>query len=119
MIEMDYLPEVSLVGAVLERAVLDICGHSAKPHERRSAKRWIRKEYQEGRAPEFSFEWVCHQLGLCAATVRNSIWRYQELRLSVQPLRSAHRARVSRIGDMVLSHRIPEDACGANLGGWR
>lgn len=54
-------PERNLLMAVLERAILDYVGNTAKDVE--NAKEWI-FDKQEQPYSEFSFPWVCHHLDL-------------------------------------------------------
>jgi hypothetical protein len=49
-----------LVGAVLERALLDVLGASAREAERMDALAWFRCDDD---AP-FTFRWIAHQLGI-------------------------------------------------------
>lgn len=53
-------PHRRLAGAVLERALLDVAGSSAREAERRDALAWFRSRAED----PFSFRWIAHQLGI-------------------------------------------------------
>ena len=55
-------PERQLLMAILERAVLDFVGNNVKEIE--EAREWIFAELEETALDEFSFAWVCQQLGI-------------------------------------------------------
>jgi hypothetical protein len=58
-----------LVGSVLERALLDVAGPSARDAERADALAWFRSDHE---AP-FSFRWIAHQLGIDPDWLRSRI----------------------------------------------
>jgi len=68
-------PEGRLMIAVLERAVLDYIGNETSEAE--DAERWIFEDYETDleEDPEFSFNWVCDELGLTSTHVRAVIGR--------------------------------------------
>ncbi|MCB0340368.1 MAG: hypothetical protein KDD53_12225 [Bdellovibrionales bacterium] len=55
-------PERNLLLAVLERAILDFVGNDAKESE--SAATWLFDESDEDDSEQFTFPWICNQLGL-------------------------------------------------------
>ena len=64
-----HSPSRRLVGAVLERALLDVVGPTARGAERADALAWFRSDDD---AP-FSFLWIAHHLGIDADWLRSRI----------------------------------------------
>ena len=67
------LPEHDLLLAVLDRSVLDY--HGSSRALRKDAAEWLFNDKGSYNKGEFSFEWVCEQLGIEEESVRASIKR--------------------------------------------
>ena len=63
--------ERDLLRAVLERSIRDYLGSNKK--ERQEAAEWIFDEDEDSIHNEFSFSWVCLQLGLSADATREKV----------------------------------------------
>lgn len=79
MSHLDIVPELSVLAACLERAILDAAGNTCGPDEggglKDDAMRWIFCWCNAERQPEWSFAWVCESLNLCPYRVRRAIKR--------------------------------------------
>lgn len=75
-IAAEIVPELSLVYAVLERAILDAAGDSniISDNDRKNALAWILKKIEV--AEPWDFEWICEHLNIDADRSRKNIIRY-------------------------------------------
>lgn len=80
MSQQIIVPELSMLTACLERAILDATGNTCGPDkdgkERCAAIRWIFIWRRSDYYPEFSFPWVCQHLDLCPYTVKKLIKKF-------------------------------------------
>lgn len=73
------VPELTLIGAVLIRAVSDCLGASPTTRdEKRKSLNWVTTWEIGDRKEPFTFPWVCEQLELCPNEIRKTILSLQE-----------------------------------------
>ena len=90
------LPEIGLLIATLERAVLDYHGNVSA--HRSEAEDWIFTDAEDEKA--YSFGWVCRNLGVDAAAFRARLG-HKDLK---QKLDTAHRWLRTRVQRRVRKH---------------
>lgn len=75
----DVGPELALIWATIQRAVLDAAGIGVLPSEKktliRRARRWLFewRLSKDDEPPVYSFPWCCQELQLCPWKTRRSI----------------------------------------------
>lgn len=114
MFDPDYsdagtLPYRSLLGGILARAVLDLCGQGVESYERMGARLWLMSR----RTDPFSCIWVCEHLDIDVKRLRRDAWKVAasgKLRGKRQKL--AMQVLIERYtGDACPVHEVPENFC--------
>lgn len=82
---LDTVPELSLVAACLERAILDACGcHFAcngSEDARADAREWIFRWEHEDEPEKWTFQWACEALELCPHRVKRAVCKAMRKRI--------------------------------------